>query len=496
MLQTTRRTVSHAYELAAVYGQPALTICNTQIFAKPWLACTGRIRLFTNSVVPRRSFNATYDVAHASRLSIKAGREASYQGTLHPSFTKRKSRTARFATVANFPSKQTQEYGAIVVGAGPAGVTCVGNLLERGVAPILWVDPAFNGGRVNAKYREVPSNTKVQLFIDFATAVTPFRQTISDGTPKEPTNRSGSLDPTKGCHLSHAADMILTLTKGLLQRPDVVGQRGYVTDAELDLETERWSVNVEGEAQMATATTKRVVFCTGSSPTEAPLPENVNDTPRIDLDDALSPTLLTKKLTPLGPTTISVIGASHSAILVLRNLYNLAASAKPDLRIRWCTRHALRYAEYMDNWILRDNTGLKGEVATWAKEHLEPEVFPKSPVSKFIDVITYEKGEEQKAFEQHLPGSDFVIQAIGYTREPIPRLRTSKGEEIDPHYDHENGTFTYAAGPEPGTQRLPGLYGAGIAWPERVKDPYGNVEYAVGFWKFMKYVKRVSPHWN
>lgn len=47
-------------------------------------------------------------------------------------------------------------YEAVVVGAGPAGVTVVGNLLERKVEPILWVDDAFDGGRVNRAYREVP----------------------------------------------------------------------------------------------------------------------------------------------------------------------------------------------------------------------------------------------------------------------------------------------------------------------------------------------------
>lgn len=44
--------------------------------------------------------------------------------------------------------------------------------------------------------------------------------------------------------------------------------------------------------------------------------------------------------------------------------------------------------------------------------------------------------------------------------------------------------------------KVPGMYGAGIAWPERVKDPHGNVEFAVGFKKFMKFVKRVSPAWD
>ena len=50
----------------------------------------------------------------------------------------------------------TRECAAIVVGAGPAGVAVMGNLLERQLGPIAWVDPTFESGRVHRKYREVP----------------------------------------------------------------------------------------------------------------------------------------------------------------------------------------------------------------------------------------------------------------------------------------------------------------------------------------------------
>ncbi|KAK4950446.1 hypothetical protein LTR10_011428 [Elasticomyces elasticus] len=415
------------------------------------------------------------------------------------------------------------EYEAVVVGAGPAGVTCVGNLLERKVAPILWVDDGFDGGRMNRKYREVPSNTKVSLFINFATAVAPFRKIVS-GTPsrsrwEEPSESDGvpvssdkpdklqvlrNMDQEKGCELSHAADIILMLTEGLKRTPGVITQKGRVTHGDLDDATEKWTVGIQtensSETDITTAQAKRLILCTGSSPTDTPLPGNVVNIPHLDLDTTLSPTYLKEKLTPLGPTTVSVIGASHSAILVLRNLYNLARTEKPDLKIRWLTRHALRYAEYMDGWILRDNTGLKGEAAVWARDNLEPESFKSSDVSKYIDAISYEKGLEREMFEQHLPGSDFVIQAIGYTRDPIPMLKTSAGKDITPYFEHEKGTFKYVQESDCGTigdlVPLPHVYGAGIAFPERVTDPKGNVELAVGFGKFLKFIKRVSPEWN
>lgn len=45
---------------------------------------------------------------------------------------------------------------AVVVGAGPAGVAAVGNLLECQLGSIAWIDPSFEAGRVHRKYREVP----------------------------------------------------------------------------------------------------------------------------------------------------------------------------------------------------------------------------------------------------------------------------------------------------------------------------------------------------
>jgi thioredoxin reductase len=48
------------------------------------------------------------------------------------------------------------KYDAVVVGAGPAGIAVVGQLLKQKKAPILWVDGLFHGGRLDKYYREVP----------------------------------------------------------------------------------------------------------------------------------------------------------------------------------------------------------------------------------------------------------------------------------------------------------------------------------------------------
>lgn len=407
----------------------------------------------------------------------------------------------------------TSPYEAVVVGAGPAGITCVGNLLARNLSPILWVDDGFDGGRINRMYREVPSNTKVRLFMDFANGVPPF-QNIASGEHAADTNGKEDrlkfmkdLDQNQGCRLSNAADMALILTDGLKRTPGVEAEQGRVSSATLndnDSSEARWTVNLDNtnlvstSNQTSTAQTKRLVFCTGASPNNSPLPVHIPHIRNLDLDIALSPSRLRAALAREGPVTISVIGASHSAIIVLMNLYNLAASSRPDLRIRWFTRHPLRYAKEMDGWILLDNTGLKGDAATWAHDNLEPENFEKSDVSKYMERIAYEAGDEEGTFEERMPGSQFYVQAIGYSRDPLPMLTTSNGTPIQPKFDHQKGSFEYSqnGNEKEGMAKLPGLYGAGIAFPERVVDPHGNVEMAVGFGKFMRFVKRVVNEWN
>ena len=53
-------------------------------------------------------------------------------------------------------------YSWAVIGAGPAGIISVGQLLEHGVSDyeILWIDPEFSPGRMGKYYGKVPSNQK------------------------------------------------------------------------------------------------------------------------------------------------------------------------------------------------------------------------------------------------------------------------------------------------------------------------------------------------
>lgn len=211
----------------------------------------------------------------------------------------------------------------------------------------------------------------------------------------------------------------------------------------------------------------------------------------MDLDLVLKPTELAKTLEDK-PLTVAIVGASHSAILAILNFIQLARTSHPSLRIKWFTRHALRYAEYKEGWVLRDNTGLKGSAAEFAREELEDDKLPTSPAGRVVTKIDCGGGPdiESAQYQKYLPECDFIVQAVGYTRDPLPQL-TQDNVPLSMEFDHDTGAFH-----EPGTTRLiSGLFGAGIAFPERVVDPHGNTEYAVGFFKFMKFLKRVVPSW-
>ncbi|EAW15118.1 uncharacterized protein ACLA_057740 [Aspergillus clavatus NRRL 1] len=384
-----------------------------------------------------------------------------------------------------------QKCAAVVVGAGPAGLAVVGNLLEKQVGKVAWVDPFFQAGRVGRKYREVPSNTKVSFFQAYATGVQPFRAVVSSSRIPNAFTTLAKLDQDKTCQLEHGAEMVEALTEGIVKMDRVVQCRGLVVAANLAENTSSWTVRIKNHetSDEFEVETPRLILCTGSSPSTGPIPVPGHNIQRLDLDVVLKPSELSSYLPRNTPVTIAVVGASHSAILSLLNLVELARSSHPQLRVKWFTRHPLRYAEFMDGWILRDNTGLKGLAADFARSQLEDQALPTSEAGRFITKVDCGNGKEMAQFKLQLPLCSHIVQAIGYTRDPLPEL-SANGAALEPDFDHETGGFYDQNG-----RTIKGLYGAGIAFPERTVDPHGNVEYAVGFFKFMKFIKRVSPQW-
>lgn len=150
----------------------------------------------------------------------------------------------------------------------------------------------------------------------------------------------------------------------------------------------------------------------------------------------------------------------------------------------------------MDGWILYDNTGLKGQAAQFAREQLEVSCLPTSQAGQFIEKIDTSNGQESLAYQTHLPQCTHIVSAIGYERNPLPKF-TRNGQAIYGTDRHQRLEWDSSFGGFLDEQQnvVPGLHGAGIAFPEKVVDPMGNVEHAVGFFKFMKFLRRVTPQW-
>lgn len=260
--------------------------------------------------------------------------------------------------------------------------------------------------------------------------------------------------------------------------------------------------------------TPRVVLCTGCDPVTTPLPimkqkphlfEKGPGIKFIHMDTAVKPSLLVQTLDRAAPTTVAVVGGSHSAVLVLMNLYNLATSTHPNLRIKWFTRSKkLLYAKEVEDGIIHDNTGLKGQAAQWARANLEEDTFPSSPVRQVVKKIWTqpEEGREDDIQEAELPGCTHIVEAIGFQRNPLPVLSVVESQgsaprPLDLEFDDTSGRFFEKSSQQSPEERryLPGVFGSGIAFPERAKDPVGNEEHAVGLIKFSLFAQRVVPEW-
>ena len=364
-------------------------------------------------------------------------------------------------------------YDAVVIGAGPGGLTCASNLLDQGLSKICMVDPSFTAGRINEKYREVPSNTKVGMFAQWATGTNTFLSIIESSPRPNPYERLLSFDQDKGCILGDAIDVAKMLSDGLRRDPrvdSVLGRIGLISK-----DRNMWDLpehNIKA---------KRVVLAQGSHPKPHDLANRYPHLTPLDLDICLKPSALQFAVRP--GSKVGVVGSSHSAVLAMKNLYE-----HDKVSVVNFYRSPLLYAIYKDGWILYDNTGLKGIAADWARQVLAAEDLPRR--LRRVNLKADGRPEEE-IYNVELKGCTHLVSAIGYEMNSMPQIQVDR-REVEPAFDPLTGKFFSAKGEQ---EYLGGLFGSGIAYPERVTDRVGNVENAVGWFKFMKFVKRVVPDW-
>jgi thioredoxin reductase len=340
-----------------------------------------------------------------------------------------------------------QPFKWAVIGGGPAGIAAIGKLIDHGYSPheLLWIDPTFTVGDLGKLWQNVSSNTTVQRFIDFLNAVDAFNYA---NAPID--FELSQLPLNKTCMLRHVVAPLQWISDELRQR--VTPKQTQVH--QLSFFDQTWSLRTTTQTYHAT----QVILATGA----IPMIPKYNLAPIIPLEVALDKIILAKTFDQ--KLTYAVFGSSHSAIIVIRHLVELGAKKIINFH-----RSPCRYAQEMGDWILFDNTGLKGETATWAKLHIDGEL-PSN-------LVRYESSDA--SISQHLPLCDKVIYALGLERRKSVSINN---EENLPH--------------DPDTGRIAaGLFGLGIAYPELTTDPLGHTESSVGLWKFMVYLNRVLPLW-
>lgn len=333
-----------------------------------------------------------------------------------------------------------------IIGAGPTGLASAGLLIEAGINPadILIIDPEFKVGDFGQLWGEVYSNTSVKLFLeflydnkgfDFAKRPTPFALE--------------SLAKDGFCQLSQMAEPLQWVSDYL--RTVVHSVEAYAKS--LSLHQGCWNI----ETTQGTHYAHKVIMAVGSDPKTLHY-EGIEE---ISLEVALKPSLLPNAVNP--EDCVAVFGSSHSSMIIMKNLLDAGVNQVINF---YLTPH--RYAVKMDGWILYDNTGLKASTAEWVREHIVKHPDPR--------IKRYISNEEMIA--QHMGQCNKAVYPVGFKTRSLP-----VGNIDTTCYDKSNGIIA------------PGLFGAGIAYPRTVTDPFGHQELNVGLFKFMRDIRAALPLW-
>ncbi len=342
--------------------------------------------------------------------------------------------------------RAARSYDWLVVGAGPAGLAAVGKLLDSGVAgsSIGWIDPLFTVGDLGLKWKGVSSNTKAHLFRAFLKGCRSFGYEEAEGG-----FALDALEAQDTCLLERVVEPLQWITNRLQSKVSPI--RSKVT--KLRRVSHAWMVATpEGVIEA-----RNVILAIGAEPLKLR-----HSVPVIGLEDALDPEKV-KRVIESGDV-VGVFGSSHSAMMAVRNLIDAGAK-----RVINFYRSPLRFAVDYGDWIRYDNTGLKGRTAEWAREDL----------GRISEETLLRVSANDENVSRYLPRCSKVVYGIGFGRRTV----ATEGADLT-RYDAKTGVIAH------------GLYGCGIAYPERVVDRVGNVEYNVGLWKFIQYLDRVVPVWT
>ncbi len=344
-------------------------------------------------------------------------------------------------------AKNTYAWG--VIGAGPAGIAAVGLLLDHGVRAndILWVDPHFQVGDLGGLWHAVSSNTSVQLFHEFLNGIQAFEY-ASRPQPYD----IDSFPPENTCDLKYIAEPLQWVTTTLKNK--VKTEVATITHLSRDLG--HWTLDT-GDKKSFHA--DKLILATGSTPKSLNYAQYCRH--EISVTEAMNKSRLAKQVNQ--DDVVAVFGSSHSAMIIIRDLLDCGIKAVVNFY-----QSPIKFAVKLDDWILYDNTGLKGETARWVRENIFLKRHPK--LKRFVS--------NEDNIQRELPLCSQVIYAVGFMR------RTPISTDINlNNYDLNTGIIA------------PGLFGAGIGFPRQVFSPMGHIEMNVGLWKFMNDMRLMMPLW-
>jgi len=258
------------------------------------------------------------------------------------------------------------------------------------------------------------------------------------------------IDPQETCALGLVAEPLVWITDHLRERVKIF----EATATAVSLERRQWRI----ETKQQEVFSENVILAVGAVPKK--LEHSHLD--EIPVEVALDPEKLAEQ--PLEGATVAVFGSSHSTMIALPHLLR-----HPVERVINFYRSPLRYAVNLDDWILFDDSGLKGRAAVWARENIDG-VYPDRLERCWIS---------SPDFEEKLAECDRAVYTVGFERRTLPE--TKQWGQLD--YNPNNGILA------------PGLFGLGIAFPARATDRYGYVEYRVGLKKFTDHLHSVLPLW-
>lgn len=348
-------------------------------------------------------------------------------------------------------SKNTELHDRVfdwtVIGAGPSGIAVIGKLIDHGVNPnnILWLDECFNVGDFGSHWFNVQSNSKVKYFLRYLNGSQAFDYKKSSNNFK-----IQGIDVENTCLISEAVAPLQWISTNLKSK--VKSLKAKVD--QLSLQKGLWAVKTKNTMTFS----RNVVLAIGATPKTL----SHDAVTVIPLKTALNVEYLSQNCNI--NDTIAVFGSSHSAVTVLMNLLEKCDVSK----VYNFYRSPFRYEVDFGDWILFNDTGLKSSAAEWTRTKMLSKI-PDKLVRLFAD---------QTNIVSHLPECNKAIYAIGFERrniaiEGLPEI----------NYNNKYGIIA------------PGLFGVGIAFPERKTDRYGHEEGRIGLCKFMEYISKVMPIW-